>query len=55
MTKEFFEAIRAGDALKVREMLARDRSLANAKTDAGFSAVDILPIEHDLFRFYHLI
>jgi ubiquinone/menaquinone biosynthesis C-methylase UbiE len=27
------------------------RSYANA---AGFSAVDVLPIEHDLFRFYHL-
>lgn len=23
--------------------------------DAGYSRVDILPIEHDLFRFYHLI
>lgn len=22
--------------------------------EAGFSAVEVLPIEHDLFRFYHL-
>ena len=39
MTKEFFNAIRAGDAVRVRGMLARDRTLANAKTEAGFSAV----------------
>jgi len=39
MTKEFFEAIRAGDAASVREMLRRDRTLANAKTEAGDSAV----------------
>jgi hypothetical protein len=24
-------------------------------TSAGFSGVEIAPIEHDLFRFYHLI
>jgi hypothetical protein len=24
-------------------------------TDAGFASVDILPIDHDLFRFYQLI
>lgn len=39
MSKEFFDAIRAGDASRVRAMLARDRSLANAQTEAGFSAV----------------
>jgi hypothetical protein len=24
-------------------------------TSAGFSSIEIAPIEHDLFRFYHLI
>ena len=23
--------------------------------DAGFSSIDILPIDHDLFRFYKLV
>lgn len=44
MTKEFLEAVRAGDAAKVREMLARDRSLANAKTEAGFSQVIVAKV-----------
>lgn len=44
MTTEFFDAVRAGDVPKVREMLLRDRSLANAKTDAGFSAVIVAKI-----------
>ena len=48
MTKDFFDAIRAGDASKVREMLNRDRSLANAKTEASFSAVIVAKVRgHD--------
>ncbi len=48
VTKEFFDAIRAGDAARVREMLARDRPLANAKTEAGFSAVIVAKLRgHD--------
>jgi uncharacterized protein len=48
VTREFFDAVRAGDAAKVREMLARDRSLANAKTETGFSAVIVAKVRgHD--------
>ncbi len=39
--KEFFDAVRAGDATKVREMLAKDRGLVNAKTERGFSPVTV--------------
>lgn len=39
MTQGFWEAIRAGDVETVHRMLARNRSLANVKTEAGFSAV----------------
>jgi quercetin dioxygenase-like cupin family protein len=39
VTKAFFEAIRSGETENVRRMLHQDRSLANAKTEAGFSAV----------------
>jgi len=48
VTKDFFDAIRAGDASKVREMLKGDRSLANAKTEASFSAVILAKVRgHD--------
>lgn len=48
MTKEFLEAVQAGDAQKVREMLARDRALANAKTETGFSPVILAKVRgHD--------
>ena len=40
-SKAFFDAIRAGDAGKVREMLASDHSLVNAKTERGFSPVTV--------------
>jgi 2-polyprenyl-3-methyl-5-hydroxy-6-metoxy-1,4-benzoquinol methylase len=33
----------------------RPSTLKAYAADAGFSSVDVLPIEHDLFRFYHLI
>ncbi len=39
--KEFFDAVRKGDATKVDGMLAKDRSLLTAKTDRGFSAVAV--------------
>ena len=41
-SKAFFDAIRAGDAGKVREMLASDHSLVNAKTERGFSPVTVV-------------
>lgn len=39
MTQQFFDAIRGGDAARVREMLRANPTLANARTEAGFSAV----------------
>lgn len=39
LAHEFWDAIRGGDVGKVRELLARDRSLVDARTEAGFSAV----------------
>ena len=33
----------------------RPATLHGYATEAGFSSVEILPIEHDLFRFYHLV
>ena len=44
MTTQFFDAIRAGDVAKVREMLARNPQLANAKTEAGFTAVIVAKV-----------
>jgi quercetin dioxygenase-like cupin family protein len=44
VTNEFWDAIRAGEVDKVRELLARDRSLVNAKTEAGFSAVIVAKV-----------
>lgn len=41
MSSEFLDAVRAGDVAKVRQMLTRDRSLADARTESGFSAVAI--------------
>lgn len=38
MSQEFFDAIKAGDAVKVDQMLEHDRSLANAQNDDGLSA-----------------
>lgn len=38
-SEAFFDAIRKGDASKVREILARDRSMVNAKSEKGFTAV----------------
>src|SRR5213594_1440619 len=38
---EFFEAVRKGEVERIREFLARDRSLINAKTERGFSAVTV--------------
>ena len=39
--KEFFDAVRKGDATKVDGMLAKDKSLLTAKTDRGFRAVAV--------------
>jgi len=39
--EEFFEAVRKGEAERIREFLARDRSLINAKTERGFSPVTV--------------
>lgn len=39
MSQGFFEAIKAGDTDKVDQLLAEDRSLANAKSEDGLSAV----------------
>ncbi len=39
--KEFFDAIRKGDAAKVKELLGKDRALVNAKSDKGFSPVTV--------------
>src|SRR5712691_4373331 len=44
--KAFFDAIRAGDAVKVRELLANDHALVNAKTERGFSAVAVAAYYH---------
>jgi hypothetical protein len=33
----------------------RPSTFAHYATSAGFSNVDVLPIEHDVFRFYRLI
>lgn len=44
MTKEFFDAIRAGDAAKVRELLRGDPGLASSRTDAGFSAIVVAKV-----------
>lgn len=44
MTAEFFDAIRRGDAPRVRDMLRQDRALANAKTESGFSAVVVAKV-----------
>ncbi|HEV8595421.1 MAG TPA: ankyrin repeat domain-containing protein [Thermoplasmata archaeon] len=40
-SKEFFDAVRKGDATKVDGMLAKDRNLLTAKTDRGFTAVTV--------------
>jgi ankyrin repeat protein len=40
-TDEFFDAVKAGDAAKVERMLARDRTLADAKGARGLSAVTV--------------
>ena len=39
MTKEFFEAVKKGDLPAVKEWLAKDPGVANAKTENGFSAI----------------
>jgi ankyrin repeat protein len=39
--KEFFDAVKKGDLLRVKEFLAKDRNLVNAKTDKGFSPVTL--------------
>lgn len=39
--KEFFEAVKKGALPRVKEFLARDRNLVNAKTDKGFSPVTL--------------
>ena len=44
--KAFFDAIRAGDAVKVRELLANDHELVNAKTERGFSPVAVAAYNH---------
>jgi hypothetical protein len=31
------------------------RALADAAEEAGFGRVDVLPIEHDMWRFYRLV
>jgi hypothetical protein len=33
----------------------RPSTLRGYASDAGFSSVEILPIEHDIFRFYRLV
>lgn len=33
----------------------RPSTLRRYATSAGFADVDVLPVEHDLFRFYHLV
>jgi hypothetical protein len=33
----------------------RPGTLARYATEAGFSRVDVLPIEHDFWRFYRLV
>jgi hypothetical protein len=33
----------------------RGPTLTRYALEAGFSAVDVLPLEHDLFRFYRLV
>ena len=40
-SKEFFEAIKKGELAKVVEELKADRSLANARTEKGVSAITI--------------
>jgi len=39
--KEFFEAVQKGDLPAVREWLAKDRGLVNARTERGFSPVTV--------------
>jgi len=39
--EEFFDAVRKGDVPRVKEWLAKDRSLVNAKTERGFSPVTV--------------
>ena len=39
--RAFLDAVRKGDASTVKAMLARDRGLANARTEKGFSAVTV--------------
>ena len=39
MTQAFLDAVKAGDVAKVEALLAADRSLVNAKSDSGESAV----------------
>jgi hypothetical protein len=33
----------------------RAETLRTYARDAGFADIDVLPIEHDLFRFYRLV
>lgn len=40
-SKEFFDAVKKGDLTQVREWLAKDRDLVNARTDKGFSPVTL--------------
>ena len=44
--KGFFDAIRAGDGGKVKELLANDHALVNAKTERGFSPVAVAVYYH---------
>lgn len=38
---EFFDAVKKGDLTRVREWLAKDRDVVDAKTDKGFSPVTL--------------
>ncbi len=45
--KDFFDSIKSGDMLKVKELLDRDASLVNQKTGSALSAVLVYVLSLD--------
>jgi len=43
------------DTAEVPRSVIRPATVRAYATEAGFSRVDVLPIEHDFWRFYRLV